>query len=387
MVEIAEADARSRYEPREPVPDGKRWSQFRERKDRTNHVRHMFVAKYAPAMWGDPWADPDPWTPVRPTYWVSDEPGGARSCPDLGRAVVGDLLVVMRLEYRHQWEDPPGQLNWLEPADDPSPFEGRPKLIGVWHVVRRRVRRWPSGPNRPAAQLWHLPLVRFADDDAVDVRSLRRLDPTGVGSIRPFRLPNDTLVACEDGNETALLAAACSLPSDVFTTGDLVRLAGLLAGQRCGMQDHHRKYWRDLQYQHHVRGVMEETAIRTAERRLADEGWDVDNSTQRVPRWGGDLDCWRARQNGGIEKMCVEVKGTRFDPWQGHVHLQRSQRSRASRAASGRPLPNEVGYNWELHVQAGIAANHTRDADSSLPPLDARTAAWVDQYWQPDWVA
>lgn len=387
MREITDADARRRYEPFPPRPEGPEWAEFRERKDRTSHGRRMFVAKYAPAVWGDPWADTDPWDPVRATCWINDQPGGARSSPDLNLAVTGDLVAVMRLEYRNEWEDPPGVLNVLEPADDPSPFRGRPTLLGVWHVVRRRVRRWPSGPDRPVTELWHLPLVRFADVDAVDVRSLRRLDPAGVGRVRPFTVANDTLVACADGNEAAMLAAACSLPSEVFTVDDLVGLAGRLAGQRCGMRDHHRKYWRDLRYRHGIRGIMEETAVRVAERRLANAGWDVDGSTQRVPRWGGDLDCWRdSPADERIEKLCVEVKGTRFDPWESHVHLQRSQRDRAGRVAQRRPLPHERDYDWELHVQSGIPTDHDRSADAKLRPLDIRDASWVDQHWLPDWI-
>jgi hypothetical protein len=47
-------------------------------------------------------------------------------------------------------------------------------------------------------------------------------------------------VACADANEAATLAAACSLPSEVFTAGDLISLASQLTGHRCGMRADHR---------------------------------------------------------------------------------------------------------------------------------------------------
>jgi hypothetical protein len=153
------------------------------------------------------------------------------------------------------------------------------------------------------------------------------------------------------------------------------------------MRDLHRKYWRDLQYKHQMRSLVEATAIRVVQVRLASDGWVTDPGMQWVPNWGGDLDCWRTGPSGrGIQKLCVEVKGTHFPAWQSHVKLQRSQRERAERAAQHCPLPEECDYDWELHVQAGIALNHDPRDDASLPPVDVCSASWVHTNWLPQWV-
>jgi hypothetical protein len=110
MLEIVRADARSRWEPQNADSADRPWAEFRERRDETVHDRHLFVAKYAPAMWGGPWTQAEVWDLIRPTCWISDNPGGARSCPDLNRIMPGDLVAVLRLEYRNEWEDPAGVL-------------------------------------------------------------------------------------------------------------------------------------------------------------------------------------------------------------------------------------------------------------------------------------
>lgn len=255
-------------------------------------------------------------------------------------------------------------------------------------MVQVQTQLFPDGPSRPSTQVWHLPLVRFTDDDAVDVASLRSMDPTGVGAIAPLTTPNWTLVGCRTGTEAAMLASACSLPSDVFTTKDLIKLAGRLSARRCGMRDAQRRYWADLRYRHEVIELIAATAVRIATRRLADAGWHVDASAQRVPLWDGDLDCARRDPvSGRPQLLCVEVKGTRYAPWQGRVHLQRSQRHRAQRTAAGVPLPAEVDYGWELHVQPGVPTDHHPTRDQSLPPMEVFSAAWVEQHWKDTWIA
>ena len=381
MSRIAD-DARGRFRPDEPRSTEPAWEVFRERKDRTDHCRRMFVAKFNAAYWGEPWDDPDLWHPTQPASWVGNEPGGALSCPDLKSAMVGDLIVVMRTEYRDE-------ATGLKPADDLfSPFAGRPKLLGVLHVVQVQTQRFPHGPDRPSTKLWHLPLVRFDDGNAVDVVSLRSMDPAGVGSIAPFTIANWTLVGCRTGTEAALLASACSLPSEVFTAKDLIKLASRLSARRCGMRDDQRRYWADLRYRHQVIELIAETAVRIAAGKLADAGWIVDDSTQRVPLWGGDLDCARLDPvSGSLQQLCVEVKGTRYARWRGRVHLQKSQRQRARRASAGAPLPTEVGYGWELHVQPGVPTDHHPARDRSLLPMEVFSAAWVEQHWKDTWIA
>lgn len=258
-------------------------------------------------------------------------------------------------------------------------------LMGLWHVVCRTVMRMPTGPKRPTTMLWHLPLVRFADDDAVDLTSLFAFEPS-MGDLTPFVTANWTLVACKNGWEEARLAAACSLPSDVFTEPDVWALQRRLAALRCGMRDRHRKYWNDILYQHHVREIIEETAVRIASRELADQGWIVDESKQVIGGWGGDLDCERRNKHGLDEKLCVEVKGTRYQRWLGRVVLQVSQRERAVRTAAGTPLPSEAGYDWQLRVQPGVPPTHTPARDAQLPAQVIRDAAWVATNWDTAWV-
>lgn len=367
------------------LPPDRPWSSFRERRDRTEHRRRLFVAKFNPAVWGDPWADASVWHPYAPQTWVNDAPAGAIHAPVLASAMPGDLIVVMRLAYAGRYDDAAGKEVRIRRQDDPSPFDGQPVLMGVWHVVRRTV-AWQRGyPRRPVTTLLHLPLVRFDDDDAVRLPSLFALDPP-MAQLTPFATPNWTLVDCADGDEEARLAAACSLPSDVFTEPDLYALQRRLRTMRCGMQDRHRKYWKDMKYRHQVRHNIEETAVRVAERELARDGWFVDDSKQAWPGWGGDLDCHRPAPGRTFERLAVEVKGTRHDPWSGHVMLQRSQRDRAERTALNRPLPGERGYDWQLRVQAGIPPAHTPPEDAKLPLLETWSAQRVSQEWPPDCV-
>ena len=372
----AREEAEQRYPPRGDQEVRKRWESFRERKDRTLHERRMFVAKYNPEKWADPWMDlRELWSPVHPTHWIGNLPDeDPISSPDLALMLPGDLVVVMRLPFEGQ-----------APKDDP--FEGRCKLVGVWYVVRRQTQWFAEGPRRPSTVIWHLPLVKFEEGDAVDVGSLRALDPQGVGAIAPFTTRNWSVVACASANEAARLAAACSLPSEVLTTPDLTRLAGRLANRRCGMKSEHRKYWKDIQFKHSVRSTMEETAVRVAEERLSRDGWAIDGSVQRVPGWGGDLDCWRGANGRILERLCVEVKGTRYLGWRGKVHLQPSQYARAQRTADDQPLANERGYRWELYVQPGIPVDHSPVDDGHLPPLEIWDAGTVQRLWRPSWVA
>src|SRR3954452_19633720 len=102
----------------------------------------------------------------------------------------GDLVVVMRLDHQGWVQGSDGASTYIARHADPGPFGGAAKLVGVWHVVRRQTQWFPAGPSRPSTTIWHLPLVRFHDDDAVDVSSLRALDPQGVGAIAPFTTPN-----------------------------------------------------------------------------------------------------------------------------------------------------------------------------------------------------
>jgi hypothetical protein len=388
-------EAGTRLGPIDELPVGQRpWSRFDERQDRTQHRRRLFVAKFNPVLGGDPALPPAPgavdlWDPLVPNKWVNDEPRngdkpGTNHVPDLDRAMAGDLILVMRLPFRGSGVDEEGPWSWRA-SDDESPFAGRRVLVGVWYVTRRVVRRLPYGPNRPTTTLWHLPLVRFADEDAVDVPSLLALDPT-METLTPFHTSNWYFVGCATGDEEARLAAACSLPSDVFTEPDVYALRRRLAGLRCGMQDRHRKYWQDIRYHHKVRVSIEETAVRRAEHALAKDGRRVIGDKQGWPGWGGDLDCQGITSDGWLDKLCLEVKGTRYDPWPGHVMLQRSQRDRATRTATGRPDPGEEGYDWQLWIQAGIPTDHLPKRDGQLPPLEKWDARRVHEEWKATWV-
>lgn len=374
--------------PDPPTSSEQPWSSFNERKDRTRHRRRLFVAKYNAAWWGDPWAEQSLWHPTRPECWIDDtttrdakgDREGISAQPDMADMTPGDLILVMRVAY-----DNTRRGGKLRPAHDPSPFRGRAKFIGVWWVVRRET-RWFAGGGRPSTAIWHLPLVRFADSDAVDVRAVRSLDRT-IARARPMVTPNWTVVGCADGNEEAALAAACSLPSDVFTEPNLPGLAARLARLRCGMRDQDKRYWTEIQYRHQIRSMTAATAIRRSEEHLTRQGW-LTESKETEPRWGGDLDCKRVITAGApLEHLCVEVKGTRHDPWLGKVKLERSQRDRAGRNARGTPLQEEAGYAWMLHVQPGIAPTHVKTRDSKLPPLIERSANWVDAHWREDWIS
>ena len=339
-------------------------------------------------MVGAPWAEQSAWHPTRPDCWLDDmttrdadgNREGIAAQPDMAAMMPGDLILVMRVDY-----DNTRRGGTLRPTDDPSPFRGRSKFLGVWWVVRRET-RWFAGGSRPSTAIWHLPLVRFADNDVVDVRTVRNLDRT-IDTALPLVTANWTVVACADGNEEAALAATCSLPSDVFTDPDLPGLAARLARVRCGMRDHDKRYWKDIQYRHQVRSMTAATAIRRSEEQLTRQGW-LTKSKETVPKWGGDLDCKRVIAPGDPEeRMCVEVKGTRYDPWLGKVKLERSQRDRAGRNARGIPLPEETGYQWLLHVQPGIPPDHVKTNDRLLPPLLEKDARWVEAHWREDWIS
>ena len=359
------------------APADAAWSQFGDEQATLQHRRRLLVAKFNPAVWGDP-LDPDLWRAGHEESWLWDayaagprRGGGdpARSTAVLRNLRAGDLIVPMSL----------------------GPNRGDHRLLGVWMVVL--VHRWidplspmramsPGHRARVATEVWHLPLVRFSVDVVVDV--IRGRD-RALDLSREFTERNDMLVevADADGGRTAAarLLAACSLPGELLTCPDPLALRPLLAAKRTGMRDADQRYWQDMQYRHLLRCATEYVAVERSQTEMLKRGYDFPDcwDHQGESGWGGDFECWSTTTPG--ERLAVEVKGTRKRKWFGSVKLEQSQYDRAVRHANGRPLLRETGYGWELHVQPGLPMDVCEPDLATLPQLEVRSSAFVRDTW------
>ena len=367
------------------------WSGFGVEAAHRRHERRVFVAKFNPGIWGEP-AEAGLWRSLKPDCWLWDSHGTfgdrpANSCPALRRIGIGDLVVVMRL--RPTDED-------RRPVPDPLGFDTA-ILVGVWVPVL--VHRFvdPKSPLRPlagggrariATEVWHVPLVRFTDP--VVVKAARSLDPGKLDTDPEFSEANWTLVEAVDGGDctaAARLLAACSLPAELLTCPEPLAFRNWFHGRRTGMQDEVAKYWRDMRYRHRLRTVAETTAVERSREQVLRRGFDFPEcwDRQHHPGFGADYECHR-RGLQGVEKLAVEVKGTRYDPWLGKVHLRRSQFERACRHADGHTFPAEAGYDWELHIQPGVPVLEERINPAVLPDLEVLDAEVVRDSWRADCV-
>lgn len=314
------------------LPGQTDWVEFQNERRHTGHLRRVFVAKYNPGEWGEPLDDRQLWDPwAKPQEWLWDAhlPGRdrpANSSPGLRAIRRGDLVVVMRLR----------PTRGKRPVPDPHGYN-ETILIGVWVPVL--VHRWatedqplrelrPGLRLRVATQVFHVPLVRFSEP--VRVRTVRNLDPQGLDDDVEFSTANVTVVEVKDPDggrvAAARLLAACSLPAELLTCRDPLDLRHALGRRRTGMRTDAHRYWRDMRYRHTLRTVAADAAMdRSCEHVLA-RGFDFPLTWdhQYDPRWGGDYECWRP-QPRVIDKLAVEVKGTRHNPWLGYVKLQQSQ--------------------------------------------------------------
>jgi hypothetical protein len=359
-----------RTQPSFPMPSTEEpWSSFGDEARFVEHRRRVFVAKFNRRVWGDPF-NPEPWRAGRPSSWLYDAYGAGRgipanSSPALRTIRAGDLVVVMSIDGTDE------------------------QLLGVWLVVLAqrwrdpfspRREMWPGHFERVGTEVFHVPLVRFTRDVVVrvvrDRIALLDADPEFTERNRYI-----VEVADPDGGRQAAarLLAACSLPGNLLTCANPLALRQRLAAKQTGMRDADYRHWKDMNLRHKLVRAIEDTAVVCSRADILRRGYDFTDfwDHQHDGGWGGDYECFPTTAPGG--PLAVEVKGTGYRKWLGRIRLEQSQYDRALRHANGRPLPNEVGYGWELHIQPEIVGP-SPDL-TSLPPLVVRQSAFVRDEW------
>lgn len=331
----------------------------------TAQVRRVFVAKFDPgAATAGRFAASDPdraeelWDfSGPPQNWIGDAPPAPGTSPRTRTAqahadiAAGDLVVVFRGAPR------------VGPRR-PGRLDTRPHLIGVWWVTHVH-RRWlPWFTTRPVTDVWHAPLARFTtapvDVPAVRARHVQLAELAAFTDSRQQALLGTTPA------EAAALTAACSLPGWVLTDPDPVSVARRLAGVRTGMRPADVAAMHDLQARYKYIHAIETAASHRVQRELLAASWSV-ISRERCLRWGADLDAWRRRRGGQLERRAVEVKGKAGPAWRAVV-LQESQYRRArDSAAAG-------DDEWWLAIC-------TQVLQPAPPPVRQLSADWVAAHW------
>ena len=206
---------------------------------------------------------------------------------------VGDLVFVLRT----QPTDVDGN-----PVPDPLAWRRQSHLVGVWWCEAKLTFPHSDGFTYPTAHC--VPLVLF--DEAVPIKQTRDWVPELHG-VTALSLPGGIRTLTE--TQALALAAACSLPTDIFTVpnADLPALAGALRALDTGPVAPQREYMRSAAARYERNRAVELAAMHVVERSHVDAGFAV-LDVSRTRRIGFDL----AVGHPSTEQIWkqIEVKGT-----------------------------------------------------------------------------
>lgn len=277
-------------------------------------VRSAWIASYNPGLgWSDAgfgisdpmdwdlWDDPASalwWPQLNGCPWATSqaEPHSAAHTRVINRisdVAVGDLVFVLRTPPTDELRRPiPDRLGWPKQAH----------LVGIWWCEVKINFPHVDGWSYPAAHC--VPLVFF--DEPVPVRRTRDWVPE-LHEVTALKLPGGIRTLTE--TQAFALAAACSLPTEVFTVPntDLPALAVALRTLDTGPIAPQREYMRSATARYERTRAIELAAMEAVETAHVTDGFAVVD-VSRTRRIGFDLAVGHPSTED-ISKQ-IEVKGT-----------------------------------------------------------------------------